>query len=75
MLFGLVLMYIVARNNQWALDTFHKLSGRFPPCKNLAAVSSNHFFKVSAFSPTAGSSSAFYFGCSSTGQSPCWHTI
>ena len=30
MLFGLVLMYILARNNQWALDLFHKLSGRFP---------------------------------------------
>ena len=30
MLFGLVLMYILARNNQWALDLFHKLAARIP---------------------------------------------
>ena len=30
MLFGLVLMYILARNSQWALDMFHKLSTRIP---------------------------------------------
>ncbi|KAA0260291.1 MAG: UPF0104 family protein, partial [Chloroflexi bacterium] len=29
MLMGLVLLYILARNNQWALDLFHKLSARF----------------------------------------------
>jgi uncharacterized protein (TIRG00374 family) len=28
--FGLVMMYVLARNNQWALDTFHKLSARWP---------------------------------------------
>ncbi|MBL8099802.1 MAG: flippase-like domain-containing protein, partial [Anaerolineales bacterium] len=29
-LFGLFMMYILARNNQWALGVFHKLSQRFP---------------------------------------------
>ncbi len=28
--FGLVMMYVLARNNKWALDTFHKLSARWP---------------------------------------------
>jgi uncharacterized protein (TIRG00374 family) len=27
---GLFMMYILARNNQWALNTFHKLSARWP---------------------------------------------
>jgi glycosyltransferase 2 family protein len=27
---GLVVMYILARNNQWALDIFHKLTARWP---------------------------------------------
>jgi uncharacterized protein (TIRG00374 family) len=27
---GLVLLYLMARNNQWALDLFHKLSARWP---------------------------------------------
>ena len=27
---GLVLLYVLARNNQWALDLFHKLSARRP---------------------------------------------
>lgn len=31
MIVGLVLMYILARNRQWALDVFHKLSLRWPP--------------------------------------------
>jgi uncharacterized protein (TIRG00374 family) len=29
-IFGLVMMYVLARNNKWALDTFHKLSARWP---------------------------------------------
>ncbi len=29
-IFGLVMMYVVARNNKWALDTFHKFSVRWP---------------------------------------------
>ncbi len=27
---GLLAMYILARNDRWALDTFHKISGRWP---------------------------------------------
>ena len=27
---GLIFMYILARNDQWALDTFHKISARWP---------------------------------------------
>ncbi len=27
---GLLTMYLLARNDQWALDTFHQLSGRWP---------------------------------------------
>lgn len=27
---GFVLLYLLARNNRWALDLFHKLSGRWP---------------------------------------------
>ena len=30
MLVGLVMMYVLARNRQWALDLFHKLSARWP---------------------------------------------
>jgi glycosyltransferase 2 family protein len=29
MLVGLAMMYVLARNRQWALDAFHKLSGRW----------------------------------------------
>jgi hypothetical protein len=29
MVLGLLLMYLLARNRQWALDAFHKLSGRW----------------------------------------------
>ena len=28
-IFGLVMMYVLARNNKWALDVFHKLSARW----------------------------------------------
>ena len=30
MLFGIVMMYVLARNRQWALDVFHKFSKRWP---------------------------------------------
>lgn len=30
MLFGIVMMYVLARNRQWALDIFHKFSKRWP---------------------------------------------
>jgi uncharacterized protein (TIRG00374 family) len=29
-IFGLLVMYVLARNNKWALDTFHRLSIRWP---------------------------------------------
>jgi uncharacterized protein (TIRG00374 family) len=29
-IFGLAMMYVLARNNKWALDNFHKLSARWP---------------------------------------------
>lgn len=45
MLFGLVLMYIVARNNQWALDTFHTLSGRFPSLQRFGGSFLESFFQ------------------------------
>ena len=31
MIFGLVMMYVLARNRQWALDVFHKISARWTP--------------------------------------------
>lgn len=31
MLLGLAMMYVLALNRQWALDAFHKLSGRWTP--------------------------------------------
>ena len=32
---GMVLLYVLARNNQWALDLFHKLSARWPALQRL----------------------------------------
>jgi len=32
---GFVFLYILARNNQWALDLFHKLSARWPSLQKL----------------------------------------
>ena len=45
MLFGLVLMYILARNNQWALDLFHKLSGRIPALQKVGGNFLESFFQ------------------------------
>lgn len=45
MVFGLVLMYILARNNQWALDIFHKLSGRFPALQKVGGSFLESFFQ------------------------------
>ena len=45
---GLLFLYILARNDQWALDTFHKVSARWPSISVSAAASSNHFSPVSA---------------------------
>jgi len=45
MVSGLVLMYILARNNQWALDLFHKLSGRFPALQKVGGNFLESFFQ------------------------------
>ena len=45
MVFGLVFMYILARNNQWALDLFHKLSGRFPALQKVGGSFLESFFQ------------------------------
>lgn len=45
MLLGLALMYILARNNQWALDVFHKLSGRFPALQKVGGSFLESFFQ------------------------------
>ena len=41
---GLVVMYIVARNNQWALDLFHKLSARWPAIQKFGGSFLESFF-------------------------------
>lgn len=45
MLLGLALMYILARNNQWALDLFHKLSARFPVLQKTGGSFLESFFQ------------------------------
>ncbi|MDP1544734.1 MAG: lysylphosphatidylglycerol synthase transmembrane domain-containing protein, partial [Anaerolineales bacterium] len=45
MLVGLALMYILARNNQWALDLFHKLSTRFPSLQKFGGSFLESFFQ------------------------------
>ena len=45
MLLGLVLMYVLAHNNQWALDLFHKLSGRFPALQKVGGSFLESFFQ------------------------------
>jgi len=45
MLSGLVFLYILARNNQWALDNFHKLSGRFPSLQRFGGSFLESFFQ------------------------------
>ncbi len=41
---GLVVMYIVARNNQWALGVFHKLSARWPSLQKFGGEFLESFF-------------------------------
>jgi uncharacterized protein (TIRG00374 family) len=41
---GLVMMYIVARNNQWALNFFHKLSARWPSLQKFGGEFLESFF-------------------------------
>ncbi|WKZ36668.1 MAG: lysylphosphatidylglycerol synthase transmembrane domain-containing protein [Anaerolineales bacterium] len=42
---GLVFMYILARNNQWALDLFHKLSARWPSLQRFGGRFLESFFQ------------------------------
>jgi len=41
---GLAIMYVLARNNQWALDLFHKLSARWPLLQRLGGSFLESFF-------------------------------
>lgn len=41
---GLMMMYILARNNQWALDFFRKLSARWPAAQKLGGSFLESFF-------------------------------
>src|SRR5690349_14246141 len=41
---GLVLLYVLARNHQWALDLFHKLSARWPAGQRLGGSFLEPFF-------------------------------
>jgi hypothetical protein len=43
-LFGLAMMYVLARNNQWALDLFHKLSARWPSLQKFGGGFLESFF-------------------------------
>lgn len=43
-LLGLVLLYVLARNNQWALDLFHKFSARWPALQRLGGSFLEPFF-------------------------------
>lgn len=45
MVLGLVLMYVLARNNRWALDLFHKLSRRFPSLQKVGGSFLESFFQ------------------------------
>lgn len=41
---GLFIMFILARNNQWALDLFHKMSARWPPLQRMGGSFLESFF-------------------------------
>ena len=41
---GLFIMYLLARNNQWALDLFHRLSGRWPALQRFGGNFLESFF-------------------------------
>ena len=43
-LFGLAMMYVLARYNQWALDLFHKLSARWPSLQKFGGGFLESFF-------------------------------
>jgi uncharacterized protein (TIRG00374 family) len=42
---GLIMMYVLARNNQWALDLFHKLSVRWPSLQKFGGSFLVSFFQ------------------------------
>ena len=41
---GLLMMYVIARNNQWALDLFHKMSARWPALQKYGGSFLESFF-------------------------------
>lgn len=43
--FGLIMMYVLARNNQWALDLFRKLSMRWPSLQKFGGSFLESFFQ------------------------------
>lgn len=43
-LIGFILMYVLARSNQWALDIFHKLSARWPVLQRVGGSFLESFF-------------------------------
>ena len=43
-LLGFVFLYVLARNNQWALDLFHKLSARWPALQKFGGSFLESFF-------------------------------
>jgi glycosyltransferase 2 family protein len=43
-LLGLVLLYVLARNNQWALNLFHQLSARWPSLQRFGGTFLESFF-------------------------------
>ena len=44
-IFGLIMMYVLARNNKWALDLFHKLSVRWPSLQKFGGSFLESFFQ------------------------------
>lgn len=44
-LLGLAFMYLLARNNQWALDLFHRLSARIPALQRFGGSFLESFFQ------------------------------
>jgi uncharacterized protein (TIRG00374 family) len=43
-LFGFVILYLLARSNQWALDLFHRLSARWPTLQRVGGNFLESFF-------------------------------
>jgi len=58
---GLVVMFILARNNQWALDLFHKLSSRWPALQKFGGSFLESFFAGLAVLTDGGLFARFLF--------------